>query len=121
MPIGFLIKGQRRDIIILGETLKEAEKEMKKHKKDIEKFIGEKISKSAKKRVNKISITTLILELKAEKFFDKPRTSQDIRKALASKGHHYAATSLTWSLQSLVRKKELGRIPEGKGWKYVKR
>ncbi len=81
---------------------------------------------SAKKPVNegkksKRSITKLILELKSEGFFKSPKTSEEIRAALAANGHHYAAPSLTWSLQELVRKREFGRIPEGKGWRYAAR
>ena len=124
MAIGFILKGPKQDIIVLADTLQEAKKELKKHQKDINKHIdGFAASKTwtPKKRIGKASITTLILELKDEGFFKQPQSSNAIRKKLAGGGHHYAATSLTWPLQQLTRKRELGRIPDGTGWKYAQR
>lgn len=83
--------------------------------------VGKAKEKTLQQKKSKLSITELIRELKADDFFEPPKTSEEIRKALAANGHHYAASSLTWPLQDLVRKRELGRIPEGKGWKYAAR
>lgn len=102
---------------------KEISKEFKRVWDAIKELKNGKASKNVLKENGKsrVSITKLILDLKTEDFFKSPKTSEEIRKELAANGHHYAAPSLTWSLQELVRKRELGRIPEGKGWKYAKR
>jgi len=124
MAIGFILKGKQQDIIILADSLQEAQNELKKHEKDIAKYVSVRFTPKVDtmtKRTEKISITSLILELKSDGFFNNPQGSNDIRKRLAVEGHHYPAASLTWSLQQLVRKRELGRIPDGKTWKYVQR
>ncbi|MCX6777703.1 MAG: hypothetical protein NT157_02350 [Candidatus Micrarchaeota archaeon] len=122
MAIGFLIKGSSRDIIIIGETLEQAELEMKRNRKALDKYLRNKETSTVeKKQQGKASITKQIMELKEEKFFDSPKRSEEIRQKLASNGYHYPSQSLTWSLQELVRKRKLGRIKEGKGWRYVKR
>jgi hypothetical protein len=124
MAIGFILRGQKQDIIILADSLQEAKKEMKKHQKDIKKYVGAPVlakTKASKRKAGKVSISTLILELKEEGFFKQPQGSNAIQKKLASRGHHYPATSLTAPLQRLVRNRELGRVPDGKRGKYVQR
>lgn len=124
MAIGFILKGKQHDIVVLADSLEEAKKELKKHQKDINQNTEETLTpkkSSTARKTSKVSITKLILELKDEGFFKQPQSSSAIRKKLASRGHHYAATSLTWPLQQLTRKHELGRVPEGRGWKYAQR
>lgn len=67
------------------------------------------------------SIYDLVLELKQEGFFDKPRSLNEIQDKLASKTYHYPASSLTDPIKRLVRAGELGRIKKEGAWHYAKR
>ncbi len=96
MPIGFVVKGQDRDIIVIGDSLEEAELELRKNEKFFKKtsLSALKIREDSGKKT-KISISTLTLELKANGFFDKPKLVSEIRVALATQGHHYGVSSLS--------------------------
>jgi hypothetical protein len=64
-----------------------------------------------------------ILALKEEGFFKSQRSIAEIRQELKRNGWHYAVTSLSGPLQSLVTKRALRREnvdgEDGKkGWKY---
>lgn len=71
--------------------------------------------------IGKMSIGDMILELKDEKFFDKPRSLVEIKNALSEKGGIYAITTLSAPVIRLVRKRNLGRVRQNKKWMYVKR
>lgn len=64
--------------------------------------------------------TGYILELRDSGFFKERRTLPDIQKKLEELGHIYAQTSLSSPLIRLVKKRELRRLKEKKGWAYVK-
>ena len=98
---------------------KEIQKILENHEKRILALEG--IKEKLKVSRKKVSIVQLILELKSDGFFDKPKNWNDIQNALAKRGHVYPLRSLTEPLQRLVRKRELGRIKIGKKWGYVKR
>jgi hypothetical protein len=63
-----------------------------------------------------------ILAMRAEGFFKEQQSLSDVRAALGSKGYHYPLTTLSGSMQSLVRKRELRREQVASGakqvWKY---
>jgi len=101
-------------------TDKEIQKMLENHEKRISALEGIK-EKLKVPRKKKASITQLILELKSDGFFNKPKNWNDIQKALAERGRVYPLSSLTDPLQRLVRKRELGRIKIEKKWGYVKR
>lgn len=63
--------------------------------------------------------TSLILELREEGFFKSKRKITDIQKKLEEHGYIYALTSLTGPLSNLLKKREIRRIKEPNGWKYV--
>lgn len=124
MSVGFVIKGKKRDIIVLGETLQEAEKEFEKHKKDIEKFsieLDTEPSQSKKINREKVSIYQHVLGLKDEGFLNTPKSLKDIKEKLADKTYHYPVTSLTNPIKRLIRSGEIGRIKKNNVWHYVKR
>jgi hypothetical protein len=50
-----------------------------------------------------------LLELVEESFFQSPKSSNDIREELESRGHHLNATDLTFPLQKLCHEKNLRR------------
>jgi hypothetical protein len=67
------------------------------------------------------SATDAILELKEERFFDKPKALADIKDKLASQGMIYPLTSLSGVVLLLVRRRQLGRVKEDGRWSYVSR
>lgn len=67
------------------------------------------------------SLVSLILDLKAGGFFNEPRKVIDVTNALAQRAQHYPEPSVSTSLIRHVKKGVLGRVKEGKTWKYVNR
>lgn len=67
------------------------------------------------------SLTGLIIQLKNERFFDKPKTLKEITEKLKEQGWHYEQTSLTNPLQRLLRNRSIGRVSINGKWSYVKR
>lgn len=62
-----------------------------------------------------------IRELKTEGFFKEKRGLGDIQGALEVKGYIYPLSTLSGIMLKLIKKRELGRIKEGRKWKYVHR
>jgi hypothetical protein len=60
-----------------------------------------------------------IEDLRSEDFFAERRTIADVRTALANRGHHIPATSLSGPLQSMCQKKLLRREKSKLGDKKV--
>ncbi len=60
-----------------------------------------------------------ISSLRDEGFFKSRQTLPDIQRKLEEQGQIYAQSSLSPALVRLVRKRELRRIKEKKGWVYV--
>lgn len=71
--------------------------------------------------LEKMSIGDMILELREEGFFDKPKSLVEIKNALAEKGRIYEASTLSAQVIRQVRKRNIGRIKQDKKWMYVKR
>ncbi len=63
--------------------------------------------------------TTYLLELRDEGFFKTKRFLNEIQKKLEERGHIYARTTLSPTLLQLVKKRELRRLKEKRGWAYV--
>jgi predicted transcriptional regulator YheO len=78
-------------------------------------------AKTAKKEQKKrMAASDLIVELKEDGFFDKPKTLTEIARALEEKGYIYPVTTLSGVMLGLVHKRLFGRKkPEGK-WVYGK-
>lgn len=92
------------------------------HEKRIKLLEGKKISKLPSKSIKKSpSVMDLLLDLKEEGFFDKPKHLKDIVSELARQGYHFMPTSLTNPLSRALRNKELGRIGKTGKWEYVRR
>ena len=78
-------------------------------------------AKGAKKDAKqRDSAADLIVELREQGFFDKPKALSDISTKLEEQGHLYAVTSLSGIVLGLVKKRHLRRKKlEGK-WVYGK-
>ena len=60
-----------------------------------------------------------ILELKPDGLFKMLGSAVEIHCELMKNAHHYPTSSLTWAQNSLVKKRELGRIKEERIGRYV--
>ena len=75
------------------------------------------VKKEHKKRM---AASDLVVELKEEGFFSKPKSLTEIAMALEEKGHIYPVTTLSGVMLGLVQKRLFGRKKlEGK-WVYGK-
>lgn len=63
--------------------------------------------------------TAYIVQLRDDGFFKAKRSLGDIQKKLEEQGHIYAVTSLSPILVTLVRRRDLRRVKEGKRWAYI--
>ena len=79
------------------------------------------ISSKKSKSKSPQSITGFITLMSKEGFFDTPKTLKEISEELARRGYHYRTTSLSQPIQTLLRKRSLGRIVVNGKWAYVKR
>ena len=103
--------------------LSEIKKILKEHGKRLSKLESmiNLSSKSIIPSTSKKSLTSMFVDLKNEKFFNQPRSLNEIVERLAQSGHHYPYRSLSSPLQRAVRQKILGRIKKDNKWAYVKR
>ncbi len=73
--------------------------------------------KDQKKRA---AASDLVIGLKEDGFFDKPKGLAEIEKALQEKGYLYPVTTLSGGVLGLVQKKLLGRRKTEGRWVYGK-
>ena len=82
----------------------------------------EPVRGKGRERVQKGTASGRILVTRDEGFFGTQRTIGQVREELAAHGWHYPVTSLSGTLQSLVRQHELRRVRVSEGkkkvWKY---
>ena len=78
-------------------------------------------AKAVKKEHNKrMAASDLVVELKEEGFFSKPKGLTDIATALEEKGHIYPVTTLSGVMLGLVQKRLFGRKKLEGRWVYGK-
>jgi hypothetical protein len=82
---------------------------------------AQKLKNNNVSKIGKMSIGDMILELREEGFFDKPKSLVEIKNALEEKGRIYETTTLSAQVIRQIRKRILGRIKQDKKWMYVKR
>jgi hypothetical protein len=75
------------------------------------------VKKETKKR---LAASDLVINLKEDGFFEKPKSLADISKALEEQGYLYPVTSLSGVVLGLVQKKVLRRKKVDKKWGYGK-
>ncbi len=78
---------------------------------------GDAVKREQKKRS---AASDLIVELKEDGFFDKPKGLGDISRGLEEKGYIYPVTTLSGVVLGLVQKKLLGRKKLERRWVYGK-
>lgn len=76
----------------------------------------EKVKKQRKG--NGSSLTTLLRDLKGEKFFTEPRTVEAVRERLKLKGHNHPDKTISSRLLGLTQKNELYRDQDGERFVY---
>lgn len=86
-----------------------------------DKPVKNKKTKDNEIKKGKLSIGDVILELREEGFFAKPKSLVEIKNALSEKGRIYDVTTLSTQVIRQVRKRNLGRLKQDKKWMYVKR
>lgn len=78
-------------------------------------------SKVAKKdQTKRMTASDLIINLKEDGYFDKPKSLTDIANALQERGHLYPVTTLSGVMIGLVQKKIFGRKKIDGKWMYGK-
>ena len=75
------------------------------------------IKKEQKKR---LTASDLIITLKEEGYFEKPKSLNEIASAIEEKGYLYPVTTLSGVLIGLVQKRLLGRKKVDGKWVYGK-
>ena len=73
-----------------------------------------------KEQKKRAAASDLVVELKEDGFFDKPKSLAEIAKALEEKGYIYPVTTLSGVMLGLVQKKLLGRKKAEGRWVYGK-
>lgn len=68
----------------------------------------------------RLGASDLVINLREEGYFDKPKSLSDISKALEERGFLYPVTSLSGIVLGLVQKKILGRKKAEGKWVYGK-
>ncbi len=63
--------------------------------------------------------TSLVRLLATENYFKPPKSLPQIKEKLTEMGHYYPMTSLSPAVLRLVKKRELRRIKDKKGWVYT--
>jgi hypothetical protein len=119
------IKGTRGNIIIKGSNVDEVLNQYESNKHKIEKVLGkisfERPTVKGKPRpgVRPATAQGRILSLRDVGFFEDPKTAEDIRDELKTRGHPYSIDRVSVALLRLVRKRQLRRLTEEREKKEV--
>jgi hypothetical protein len=84
------------------------------------KDVAAKVVSVKKEQRKRAAASDLVVELKEEGFFDKPKGLAEVAKALEEKGYLYPVTTLSGVVLGLVQKKLLGRKKLEGRWVYGK-
>lgn len=103
------------------DSLKKLVQNHEKRISDLEKLLSGKKTHEIDKKKGKTRIIDLIVEVKKEGFFDKPRFRDDIVKKFEELGQIYAGDSLNSPLSKALKSRILGRKKIDGKWGYVKR
>ena len=87
---------------------------------DHRKFAATKEKVHAKENKKRLGASDLIVELKEEGFFEKPKSLSEVSKVLEEKGYLYPVTTLSGVVLGLVQKRLLRRKKADGKWVYGK-
>jgi hypothetical protein len=76
-------------------------------------------TRNAKGQRGKVTIPSLVAELKDEGFFKKTKTLGDIKKRLGELGHNYPLTTLSGVMQGEAKKRRLRRFKQNGKYIYA--
>jgi len=76
-------------------------------------------TRKAKSQTGKVTIPSLVAELKGDGYFKKTKTLGDIKKRLEELGHNYPLTTLSHPMREEVRKRRLRRFKENGKYVYA--
>lgn len=82
---------------------------------------SEAVAPAPKARKTSPSIGEMLIALKEEKFFDKPKNLSEIAAELEKSGYLYPTTTLSGVVLSLLKRKQLTRTKKAGKWVYGKR
>lgn len=108
------IEGTEAEVANILEQFETAST-VSKVRADKKKMVTEQ--KNERKRAN---ATDLVLALKEEGFFNKPKGLGEVAAALEEKGYIYPITTLSGTVLGLVQRKFLGRKKKDGKWIYGK-
>jgi hypothetical protein len=84
------------------------------------KEVAAKVSLHKREQKKRAAASDLVVELKEDGFFNKPKGLAEVAKALEEKGYLYPVTTLSGVVLGLVQKKLLGRKKLEGRWVYGK-
>lgn len=128
MAIGLIYHGKNKDVVVLGETLKEALSIYKKNEEEIRQTLkladNKDIDKEIQKQIKQKKTTAdRLLDLKKRNFLNEPKTGAQIIEEFKSMDLHFKLADLTLPLRTLVRSGELKRTKDlpggGKSKKWM--
>lgn len=77
------------------------------------------VKAKTKGKGGKVTIPSLVEELKHEGFFKKTKTLGDIKKRLGELGHNYPLTTLSGAMQGEAKKRRLRRFKQDGKYVYA--
>ncbi len=75
----------------------------------------------AKNQKTGAQLTDILMQMRDDGFFDKPKKVIDVKQGLDQKAHIYPFPSISTALIRWVKKGQLGRVKIDGTWGYVKR
>lgn len=130
MTIGLIYHGKDKDVVVMGETLKDALNIYKKNETEIRQALKLAANKDNDKEIEKQTkqkktTADRILDLKKRNFLNEPKTGAQIIQEFKSMDLHFKLADLTLPLRKFVRRGELKRtkdLPGGvksKNWMWL--
>lgn len=89
------------------------------HPADVKQLTPEQKEKRQARKA--ATATNLVVELKEEGFFDKPKSLAEVGIEIEKSGYLYPLTTLSGVMLGLVQKRMLTRMKKDKRWVYGKR
>ena len=127
VKVEFVIKGNKGNLVIKGETIDEVAEEYERNRKKIENLVGTPVKLEStrpqiapeKLKLVPTSAQGRIAALISDSFFESPKATREVRIALKERGYTYDFEHVSIALMRLVRKRHLRRITEEREGKNI--